>query len=133
MQELLTLHRYWIWANRLRHHYEAALATGVGAGPLDPDTWFAGDIGLFLGHWYSSLFVVVEGWGEMGLSDPRVDQLLGSPFVENLRRFRNGVCHFQQNYFDDRFIEIAANPASVPWVRELHQRLGECLLEQVAR
>ena len=61
--------------------------------------------------------MVIEGWQELGLADPAVDRLLMSPKVDLLRRYRDGVFHFQPDYFDSRFMDFirqgqdaAANP-----------------------
>jgi hypothetical protein len=35
----------------------------------------------YVGYWFASLYVVVEGWRAIGLSDERVDGLLSSPNV----------------------------------------------------
>ena len=113
----------------MREHYFAALARKGQADLADNGAWFADDIGIFMSYWYAGLFVVVEGWQELGLNDPKIDSLLDSPHVEELRRYRNGVCHFQKNYFDERFGEICRDsPSSVPWVRELSRSFGEFFL-----
>ncbi len=46
-----------------------------------------------------------QGW-ELGLADKEVDALIASQNVELLRRYRNGVFHFQREYFDERFLEL---------------------------
>lgn len=132
--KLHTLHRYWIWANRLHQNFDAALerfgvpkADGVGLVG-----WFANDPGLFMSYWYAALFVVVEGFKELNLRDAKLDALLQSPNVEFLRRYRNGVDHFQEDYFDRRFTEIMGPPESATWVRNLHSEFGRFFLEQFA-
>ena len=47
--------------------------------------------------WYGGLYVVIEGWKELGLSDPHVDDLLRSSNVELLKRYRHGTFHFQRD------------------------------------
>ena len=55
-------------------------------------------------QWLASLWVVVEGWKQIPLRDPLIDELLDAypDFCDLLRRFRNGVYHFQSEVFDDR-------------------------------
>lgn len=122
MTDLLALHRYYIWANRLREHFDSAIAVM----PLSdqPERMFADDQGLFLCYWYAALYVVVEGWQELKLADTEIDALLTSPNVDLLRRFRNGVCHYQRNYSDPRFLDLMQAQGVVPWVRPLNQAFG---------
>ena len=55
-----------------------------------------------LAQWYASLWVVIEGWLETKLSDPIIDDLISScpRFCDLLRRFRNGVYHYQPSLLD---------------------------------
>ncbi len=83
--------------------------------------------------WYGMLYVVVEGWRELGCRDDEIDVLLSSPNIEHLRRYRNGVCHFQRQYLDDRFVGMMSAPDSVEWVRCLNSALGKYFLTEVVR
>jgi hypothetical protein len=65
----------------------------------DPMAFMVSKAGLKMCFWYGTLFVVVEGWKESRLSDPEVDRLLSSPKTELLRRFRNGMFHFQTDHW----------------------------------
>lgn len=98
-QEFVAFHRYFIWANRLRTEFDRILASGTRPSEI-ASTWFADEHGLFMSHWYAGLYVVVEGWRELGFHDNEIDTLLSSSNVEHLRRYRNGVCHFQPRYLD---------------------------------
>ncbi len=126
-EELLSLHRYYIWANRMRTHFDEILASGTsatGQGEIESV--------LYMSYWYGGLYVVVEGWKELGLTDAAVDRLLESPNVDLLRRYRNGVFHFQRQYNDQRFMEfITQGTDVVPWVRNLNQQLGLDQLREI--
>ncbi|HTQ30633.1 MAG TPA: hypothetical protein VMI53_05430 [Opitutaceae bacterium] len=138
MEDILTpevcLHRYFIAANRLRTYFVESLARNPPPqGTEEKLRWWIraniDDVGIFMALWYGSLYVVIEGWRELGLSDPMIDPFLVSPHVENLRRYRNGAFHFQKEYFDSRFTEIMQDSASsVPWVHQLTEALGEYFL-----
>jgi len=135
----LALHRYWMYANRMRGYFEKAL--------LNPDwlklaeehkahpglTFFVHDPGIFMSYWYGGLYVVIEGWQELGLADPTIDRLLESPNIQLLRRYRNGVFHYQTTYFDDRFRGFIESQDSVPWVRELNLAFGDYFLREHER
>ena len=131
MNEAVTLHRYWIWANRLRELLDGALA--ARGMPTDEDllAWFADDAGLLMSHWCAALYVLVEGYRELELHDPQIDQLLASAHVDLLRRYRNGVCHFQKDYFDSRFTDFMGPPDTPEWVRNLNREFGRFFLQQL--
>jgi hypothetical protein len=77
MEKLLALHRYYIWANRLRIHFDSSISNPELTAC--PEEYFVNDCGLFLSHWYAALFVVVEGWQTLKLFDPEINRLLSSP------------------------------------------------------
>jgi hypothetical protein len=71
-----------------------------------------------MSYWYGGLYVVIEGWQELGLSDAVIDATLQSPNVHLLRRYRNGVFHFKKDYNDERFLAFMKDGnASVSVVR----------------
>ena len=127
-RELVTLHRYYIWANKFRAHFDEIVGRNTS---LEPNSvlWFADEAGLFLSYWYAALYVVIEGWTERGLQDAEIDKLLTSPNREHLRRYRNGVCHFQPQYLDERFLEMMGSSDSVRWVRTLNHAFGRFFLQ----
>jgi hypothetical protein len=133
--EMLSLHRYWVHANRLREHFNFALAnpewlelakiTGAEAHPLVANFAFMlHDPGIFMSYWYGALYVVVEGWQELKLSDSEVDKLLSSSNVNLLRRFRNSVFHYQKSYMSDKFLDFTGAEDTVPWVHDLTNAMG---------
>jgi hypothetical protein len=136
--EFVTLHRYFIWANRMRTHFDEILGTlDHVAGfeefqkALDESATFIESI-LYMSYWYGGLYVVIEGWKELSLSDSIIDELLKSPNVELLRRYRNGVFHFQRNYNDERFEQFMNQGIdAVKWVRSLNEQFGRYFLEQM--
>lgn len=99
---VFTLHRYFIWGNHMRHLHDEHLK---GEWQEDKNSY---DVVLhnLCSYWYGGLYVVIEGWRDLKLSDPEIDKLLQSRNVDLLRRYRNGVFHFQKEYFDKRFTEL---------------------------
>ena len=59
---------------------------------------------MYLSYWYAGLYVACEGWQDLKLADSEIDGLLASSNLELLKRFRNGVYHFQPDYFDKRLM-----------------------------
>jgi hypothetical protein len=134
MQELIALHRYYIWANRLRIQFDEALQQESKAGVVptkDLMRVLVTDSNIFMSYWYSALFVVVEGWGRLQLSDSRIGTLLSSPNVTLLKNYRHGVSHFQPEYFDPKFLDFVTAKGIVPWVRELNLAFGAFFLARL--
>ena len=129
---LIALHRYYIWANRLRELYVSTLATHPQINEQNYITWFADDPGLLMSHWYAALYVVVEGYVESCFQDAIIDDMLISKNVDLLKRYRHGVCHFQEKYFDGRFTDFMGSPDSAQWVGRLNEEFGRFFLEQLA-
>ena len=138
MSDLLTLHRYYIWANRMRilfGHAQDEFVRREGRITTQ-EKWtkyFAGDSGTFMSYWYGGLFVIIEGWIELALHDPDIDRLLDSPNVELLKRYRNGVFHFQRDYLDERFFRFFEASDTATWVHELNNNLGRFFKQKISQ
>ncbi len=82
--------------------------------------------------WCGLLFTVVEGYRELKLTDSQVDSLLSqSARVDVLRRCRNGMFHFQQDYFDDRLIGPMKDLFFTEWALQLMKALGVCITNEL--
>ncbi len=122
---IFTLHRYFIWADRMRWHFDRVLEQGQAGNP----NWEV-ETRLYMSYWYGGLYVVIEGWQELGLKDETVEKLLESPNVSLLRRFRNGSFHFQRDYDDPRFLDLIVKGKNiVEWIRSLRQAYSEFFLK----
>jgi hypothetical protein len=131
MEQIVSLHRYYIWADRMRVHFHETLKK-TGPNILEnADADF--ELTLYMSYWYAALYVVVEGWQSSGCNDPTVDALLADrTMVDLLRRYRNGVFHFQRKYNDQRFWDlIGLGSLAGDWISTLHFELGRWLLKNV--
>lgn len=87
---------------------------------------------MYISLWYAQLYTVIEGWKELGLKDDVVNALIAqNDYIELLRRYRNGVDHFQKDYFDSRFTSFVAQSGSAIWARDLHQALSRYFLQRL--
>lgn len=130
--EIITLHRYFIWADRMRVHFDEILKK-VGSEPVTsnlPKTENGIDTFLYMSLWYGTFYVLIEGWQELGLSDPKIDALLKSPNVDLLRRYRNGVFHFQKEYYDKRFMKLMSEGKDIAnWIRDLRDEFSRWFID----
>jgi hypothetical protein len=120
------LGRYVFWADKMRHDFNNHIINRT-----QPDDFYFEQHGLiYMSYWYGSLYVVVEGWQELKLTDPIIDGLLRSPHVDLLRRYRNGVFHFQRKFHDERFWDLMlAGREAVEWVSQLHREFRRYFME----
>src|SRR5258705_5390896 len=102
LMRVTSLGRYLMWCQSQRDQYKEINVTWETSfyDSMEMQKAF-----MYLSYWYAGLYVVCEGWQELKLTDPEIDKLLGSPNLDVLRRYRNGVFHYQQDYFDTRIKE----------------------------
>jgi hypothetical protein len=133
--EIITLHRYFIWADRMRVHFDQVLQN-LGSDPKPiSDKLFKNEKGintfLYMSLWYGTFYVLIEGWQELGLEDKKIDDMLKSANVVLLKRYRNGVFHFQKEYYDKRFTELMENGLDIAnWIRDLRDEFSRWFLEK---
>ena len=115
-RHVVTLYRYFMWADRMRDAMERLLDQGSPKLLVTP----TGDLlFLYISYYHSALFIVIEGWQDLHLHDERIDELLKSDNVDLLRRFRNGTFHFQREYLDNRIIGLVRTDGVAEWIRFL--------------
>ncbi len=129
----VALHRYFIWANKMRTDFDVLLAKRKNIKV--PESLILIEDNMYMSYWYAGLYVVIEGWRELKLEDTAIDNLLSREgYVELLRRYRNGVFHYQKDYFDSRFADVwSQNKDFVTWVRELNGQFGRYFLQWHAK
>jgi len=138
---MVTLHRYFIAANKMRIRFEKALTNPKvvnrfpGADPLTRLYMLhVDDYGVFMFYWYAGLYVLIEGFKELNLKDAKIEQLLQSPNVEALRLVRNATFHFQKDgIISKKIIPFLESKDSVPWVHSLTEAFSEFFLREAAK
>lgn len=84
-----------------------------------------------LSIWFAMLYVVIEGWRKWEFSDARVDPLLQSVHVNELRTHRNAVFHAEP--FDaPAVMRFVAEPARSKWLVEVSSAIRRALRERNA-
>jgi len=84
-----------------------------------------------MAYFYSAMYVLIEGWKELGYHDAKIDDLLHSPFVDLLRRFRNATFHFQRDFVSKKRSDfLAEGEESSEWVRQLRNAFSEFFFKE---
>jgi hypothetical protein len=127
-EALPSLFRYFMWASLMRQNFDSLLENDREAiASQDPFIYLSSKAGIFMTYWYGGLYVVIEGWQALKLTDPEIDELLESPNTALLKRFRNGAFHFQKKWLDARLSEFMGSSDSVAWVRRLTKAFNRYL------
>lgn len=124
--------RYLHWADIHRCHFDSWMEASHDVTEARRGWEFI----ALLSAWYASLWVVVEGWGEVPLSDPSVDELLAAAprYQHLLRRYRNGVFHYQPELIDKRLADfLTEGESAVQWTHLLHQEFCRYYWELIER
>ena len=118
--EIFNLYKYFVWADRMKDGFDEVLRQHFHE-KIEPAR-FEMEYNLYMSYWFGGLYVVIEGWQQLGLKDKSIGALLHSKNVRLLRRYRNGVFHFQKDYFDERFLGFLRDGINhLIWIRKLHQ------------
>jgi hypothetical protein len=125
--ELITLSRYFIWADTMKTHFEKALRKRRSVDLSGPDGM---DVAMYMSLWYGCLYVVIEAWRDLGLRDREVDSLVASANTDLLRRYRNAVFHYQKEYWPEKSMAfLREGESSAVWVRAVHNALQRYLTD----
>lgn len=138
----MALHKYFFWADHMRGllvnlvkenpFKQVGEILNKQSSPQDAHAKLAmiATLGYpYMPYFYSGLHVVIEGWKDLGLTDPKIDALLTSSNVDLLRRFRNGSFHYQKDFFDIRFMDFLISTDSDSWIKELRDELSRWFLD----
>jgi len=87
-----------------------------------------------LSVFYGLVYVVVEGFEELGLHDPEIDALLTDPLRDKLRRYRNAIFHFQVGLpAHEKHLEFHLDEAAPEWINRLWNALNRWFSNNVVR
>jgi hypothetical protein len=115
---VLRLAKYWLSA-RLMHDHAQELREfhPDGLEGLVADGLYS-DFQIYLQFWLSALYVVAEGFLELGLSDPKLCRLV-KRHIDALRLYRNATFHFQKK--PDKHVQFHDGRAiRLNWALDMH-------------
>ncbi len=111
VETIMAFGQYLHWSELQYKHYQS----------LQEDTPESDYVGA-LAHWLASLYVVTEGWQQIGIPDPVLSDLVTKydDYYQLLRRCRNGVYHFQPKLLSEKITHfLEPRSESVAWARAL--------------
>ena len=124
---LLALHRHFLAADAVKQFLFVAVPVDQKTSRLREDILDLAQVWssmLRLQIFYALMYVVVEGYRELGCQDSTVDSLLvKSHFVEGFKRFRNANFHFQGDPFSPKLLEFLDAEGSEKWAHDLYSAL----------
>ncbi|MEM3609484.1 MAG: hypothetical protein QW076_01050 [Candidatus Anstonellales archaeon] len=122
-----TLHKYYIWANRMRTHFDELLDQDIKRR-INDQKRFLIETDMYMSLWYGLLYVVIEGWQELELKDTMVDSLIKNKNTDLLKNYRHGVFHFHKIDSDIKFEKFFQEETTVEWIRTLNREFGRWFL-----
>ena len=119
----MRLYPYVFWADSLRTQFETAFTHDRQTVilPTKQNTFEAKllESEMYIYLWFGVLYTVIEGWPALKLKESQIEELLGSPFKNLLRNFRNTA--FDSDEFDDDRIQalVARGQEPIDWARKV--------------
>jgi hypothetical protein len=126
LEKLGALHKHWVTADSIDYHLRRSIRGGPPEGISQESAELGQMMSAFaaLGVWYSLLYVVIEGYRELGHHDERIDELLANDeYVTALRLFRNATFHYQADPLSPKLLRFLEAKDSEKWIKELNRAL----------
>jgi hypothetical protein len=132
---LASLHKHFLAADAVKQLMFAKIPVDSSTSKLPPELQEAAQqfsSMLRLQIFYALIYVVVEGYKELGCKDEGVDRLLeNTEYVDNMRRFRNANFHYQEDSFSPKLVDFLHSEGSEDWVRGLYFALDRFFTEKL--
>jgi hypothetical protein len=124
--EIISLYRYFLWAQEMRALFASQLATrrwrievlreANDAREATEDIYLR----PFMSYWLAGMYVVIEGWRKrLQLHDTEIDSLLQSPNVDLLEQFRHGSFHYRPELLTNEFMNFIAVDGTHGWMESV--------------
>jgi hypothetical protein len=133
--EVITLYRYFAYATHMRSLFRKEVGREwlemLSADAHGLLMFFYSTPGIYLLYSYSGIYLVIEGWKDLGLKDEKVDALIASPYVDRLRLFRNATFHFQKEPMSWKHLQFfgTEEEAAEKWLNELYSEFARYFRE----
>lgn len=129
-EEIYSLHRYYIQANRMKIHFYKVLSQQP-----ESSEQFIIESKTYMQIWYSFIYVVIEGWQQLKLSDDKINTLLNNEpkKVALLKKYRNATFHYQKIYNNNKFENFYKESTTVNWIFSLNEEFGRWFLANLSK
>jgi hypothetical protein len=133
--DVLMLYRYFAYAAFMRSRFRREsdpewfkMLTADESGLL---MFFLSPPGIYLMYSYAGIYLVIEGWRDLGLKDEKIDELLKSPFVDRLRLFRNATFPYQKNLLSWKHLQFfgTEEERTEVWLNQLYSEFERFFAE----
>lgn len=129
---LVALYNHWCHADSIRVFVHQPVPDAERDPGMSHDLMELAELSSSMSRlvvWYSLLYVVIEGYIEIGVRDEQVDSLLlNEEMVSHLRRFRNSVFHFQPELLSKKHLDFLAADGSEIWIRSFNRAIERFFL-----
>lgn len=129
----IALHRHWLRADAIKCILfpREKIDKGTEHWPNELREFATAQSGMVrMEVMYALLFVVIEGYEEMGCKFESLDALLAKEeYVDQLRRFRNAIFHFQNHPVNEKLLNFLEAEDSEHWIRALHNEFEQFFLQ----
>ncbi|MBF0475906.1 MAG: hypothetical protein HQK59_08730 [Deltaproteobacteria bacterium] len=132
--KIVALHKHWITADAVKQFVSSNV---IERGSEEFPAWFK-DLGnmasMFarMSVWYALLYVVVEGFRELNLSHPEVEELLkNEEYLDSLRLFRNATFHYQKNPLTEKAWRFLLAKDSEIWIKHINDAFEKFFFENL--
>jgi hypothetical protein len=120
---LLTIHRHWIWADRIREEYFERLKANPPNNEDLVEFFSTGD-GMYLCLWFGLEFVVCDALRERKLVIPNAQKEINGIY-KSFERFRNAIFHVQPKFFSPKMFELLNDPTHQARIDKAHKEIGQ--------
>lgn len=133
-KEMIALHKHWLVADSIKERMLLPVAAAKEEKMKNELEAAAQMLSGFMALcvFYSLLYVVVEGYGELKGKDEKIDKLLATEeYVDKLRRFRNGTFHFQEDPLPAKVFDFLLSKDSESWIKDLHSAFNDWFVTEL--
>lgn len=121
-EKIVSLYKHWVTADSISQVISKRIGSNNSLPEKIAEMAEIYSSILRLTVFYGLIYVVIEGYQELKLSNKRIDKLLKkSDFVYLLRRFRNATFHYQENSITEKELEFLELKESENWVQDIHK------------
>ena len=130
-EELMTLHRHYMWCNIIKKNFEKEIQKSIDTkSKVDIEAVMPDYYGAYMSIWYGMLFGVLEVFKNKEINILEIENDINDVY-DSLRLYRNAVFHPQPQYWSPKLLEIMKDKHSAEKIWKIHNRLGKYFLDEM--